>query len=190
MCGFISWIEHDGRLYYLTREQLDSEKGKELAEYCGSPKDLVGHGAIRKYYGFSAGFNRECINFSTPDNFPTEIVSALKKGLFYGMGTPTAILTPEASKQYLKTTKPAWEEYEEIEQKIAWEEYWKIIHSEKKKCYEGKCQTLGDHKRIAALAWEKYKEMQHPAWEKYKEIDQKSFWNLFKDPNNRIECWR
>ena len=36
MCHFISWIDLDGQLYYLTSKELRSKRGKELKEYLDS----------------------------------------------------------------------------------------------------------------------------------------------------------
>jgi len=211
MCEFISWIEHNGKLYYLTKKQLDSKKGKQLAEYCGRTEDLVGHGAIREYYGFSGGLDRECTDFSIPDNFPDEIVSALKRGLFCGMGIPLEILTLEAQKEYLKIEQSAYKEYQRIKQSAyeeyskieqsAYEEYSKIEQSAYEKYSKIKQSAYKEYQRIIQSAYEEYSKIKQSAYEEYSKIIhsteeeylrivQSAFWKLFKDPNNRRECWK
>ena len=125
MCEFISWVEHDGKNWFLTKNEINSDKGVELLEYCGCREDLVGHGAIRHYYNFSGGFDKELTDFSDPSRFPDEIVQALKDGLFEGVGMPMGILTPKARAKYDKIRQPAQTEYDKIEQP-AWAEYDKI----------------------------------------------------------------
>jgi len=192
MCGFISWIEHDGKNWYLTNKELNSDKGKELLEYCGRAEDLVGHGAIRQYYDFDGGFDKGCTDFTDPSMLPTEIVKALKDGLFEGIGLPWGILTSEARAEYDKGTQQAQAEYDKIEQpahveyeKIrqqAWAEYIKITQPT-----QAESERYG---KIRLPAWAEYVKIQQPAWDKCEKITQPAFWNLFKEPNNRIEAWR
>ncbi|MFA5154757.1 MAG: hypothetical protein WC554_19585, partial [Clostridia bacterium] len=75
MCQFVSWIELDRRVYFLSDKQLATTRGKALKKWTECDDDLKGHGAIRHYYHInnSNGIDRECSDFSTPDNFPPEI---------------------------------------------------------------------------------------------------------------------
>jgi hypothetical protein len=91
MCEFISWKEiktpTGTEILFLTRDDIfNTSRGAELRQHT-TPEDFVGHGAIAFYYQIAAnkGINRECTDFSTPDNFPPEIVAAIKAGKMLGM---------------------------------------------------------------------------------------------------------
>jgi len=162
MSKFLSWIEHKGKLYYLTKAILNSRKGKILREYCGWDDDLTGHGAIRWYYNLKAwaGINKECTDFSSPRNFPREIAEAIKRGLFEGMGIPLQILTPKALAEYEKAIQSPWVEYENARQSARNKKHWeceKIIRS---------------------------------ALNKFGKINQSTFWSLVKNPENRVDVWK
>ena len=176
MCKFVSWIEkkelvHGRRkIYFLTSEQIfNTDKGKQLQEWCHSVDDLVGHGAIRHFYGLESdeGENKECVDFSTPDNFPTAIVKAIKDGEWRVESTPIKLLTAPAWKQYKDITAPALKQYEDI-QAPAWKQY----------------------EDIQAPAWKQYKDIQATAWKQYKDIQAPAFWDLFAIKENRTEAWR
>jgi len=127
MCEFVSWIEKDNKNYYLTKNQLKTDKGKNLIKYCDG-QDIQGHGAIRRYFWGNeqakGGVDKECSNFSTPLNFPKEIVKDLLNGNFNHklFDLPLDILNNKARKEYLKIKQSEWKEYLKIKQ-LAWEEY-------------------------------------------------------------------
>ena len=83
----------------------------------------MGHGAIDFYFEIDPkkGINRECTDFSTPDNFPSEIATAIKTGKFRGLGICLAILSQHALVEYEKIKQPALAEYEEIQQLAFWD---------------------------------------------------------------------
>src|SRR4030042_1945451 len=94
MCQFVSWVEKRGKVCFLTGEQLfGTELGQELLPKI-SRDDYCGHGTIRAYYGIDAGdgVNRECTDFSSPDNFPIIIAMAIKAGKMRGLGFPKGLL--------------------------------------------------------------------------------------------------
>src|SRR4030042_5084025 len=129
MCEFLSWVElPNGKLRYLTAKNLATKKGRELREYVGNSEDLTGHGAIRKYWGLDnyiihhVGKNHECADFSTPDNFPSELAEAIKSGEFRGLGLPLRMLVQEAQEEYDRVYQPARKEYIRVYQE-AKEEY-------------------------------------------------------------------
>ena len=69
MCDFVSWIEKDQTIVFLTGEDVfKTKKGKELQKHTCS-EDWIGHGAIRWYYEFEGGRERECTDFSKPENY-------------------------------------------------------------------------------------------------------------------------
>jgi hypothetical protein len=91
MCDFISWKEiktQEGtEILFLTHDDIfNTSRGLELRNTT-TADDLLGHGAIAFYYGIDAnkGKNKECTDFSTPNNFPPEICAALKSGKMWGM---------------------------------------------------------------------------------------------------------
>ena len=133
MCEFSSWKkmpktwnpEVTRRIFYLTKPDLDSKRGRELKKFLGPQydNDKVGHGAIDWFYQLGGvGINKECTNFNDPNEFPPEIVADIKAGNFYGMGLPTEILTPDARAQYEAVEKPARAQFEAVE-KSAWAQY-------------------------------------------------------------------
>jgi len=131
MCEFVSWIEKDGKLYYLKAKQVfETTRGKQLQKWCGNSDDYVGHGAIRYYYGFSesVGNDHEGTDFSSPDNFPAEIVKAIKAGEFRGLAVAEKLLSQPALAEYEKVRQSAWAEYKKIRQS-AWAEYEKVRQS-------------------------------------------------------------
>ena len=163
MCEFISWIEYETQILFLTDADLNTKKGKELTNYLGDKflEDIKGHGAIRFYYeiGDKRGHNKECTDFSSPDNFPSIIQAAIKKGKFSKIGKPVDI------KQLL--TSPALAEYNKIKD-TAWAEYHKI---------EGP-------------AWAEYNKIEDTALAEYHKIEGPAFWKVARVRINRVECWQ
>ena len=66
------------------------------------------------------GVHKECTDFSSPANFPDEIVKAIKSGAFKGMGLCPEILNQSASAEYEKINESASAEYEKINQSAFW----------------------------------------------------------------------
>ena len=167
MCEFVSWVEKGKKVYFLTTPLIESEKGSVLLKNCR--EDIAGHGAIRLFYGLEQdeGTNKECVDFSSPANFPAAIVEAIKSGEMRGLGTPEGLLTPKAWAQYLVVKQTAWAQYEAVEQ-TAWAQYLVV--------------------KPPALA--QYKAVERTAWAQYKAVEQTAFWDLFADPQNRAEVWK
>ena len=186
MCEFISWIEKDDEVLFLTgNEVFNTKRGRELQNHCKSKDDLTGHGAIRWYFGtddkpISGGKERECTNFSTPDNFPKQIVRAIKKGQMWGFddATPQELLTNTAWAEYEKITNPARAEYEKI-MNTAWVEYEKITNT-----------AWAEYEKIKNTARAEYEKIKNTAWAEYEKIENTAFWNIFADVNNRNPKWR
>ena len=168
MCEFISWIGLEGEVYFLTDSDLNTKEGRKLLtkEY---HDDIPGHGAIRHYYPElkGRGVNKECVDFSTPNNFPNEIVKAILEGRFRGFGIARQILTPSAWKEYNKIEQPALKEYEKIEQPT-WEEY----------------------RKIEQPALKVYKKIRQSAWKEYEKTTRNKFWDLVKIKRNRTSKWK
>ena len=98
MCEFISWKEvktaEGTEIFFLTYDDIyNTKRGKELRDYTKNDGDLIGHGAIDYFYDLKGrGANKECTDFSTPKNFPDQIVEAIKRGKFYLLGAPVGLL--------------------------------------------------------------------------------------------------
>ena len=129
MCDFVSFIVMpDGEIRFLTADMIfKTRRGKELQKYDPNRENWVGHGAIMFYFDMQKrqGIQRECTDFSTPDNFPKEIVTAIKAGKMRGLGCPIGLLSKPALAEYQKIEQPALAEYQKIEQP-ALAEYKKI----------------------------------------------------------------
>ena len=169
MCHFISWIDLEGQLYYLTSKELRSKRGRELKEYLGSAyaEDVVGHGAIDWYFDLKGrGVHKECMVFSSPANFPDEIVKAIKSGAFKGMGVCPEILNLSALAEQEKVKQPALAEYKKIEQ-----------------------SAKAEYKKIEQSAWAECEKISQPAWADYQKIEQSAFWRLAIDAKNRSAAW-
>ena len=172
MCEFLSWIElPNGELKYISDFELGTRDGIKLKKFLGErySNEIVGHGAIKTYFGLKHGVGKdcECIDFSTPDNFPDEIVQKIKAGKFSQLGINRQLLSHSAKEEYLKVVDPAWKEYRKVVNS-AWEE----------------------HKKAEGLAWKEYNKVKVPAWKKYKKAERLAFWKLFVNPKNRSKKWR
>ena len=49
MCNLASWVEADGKIYLLTDNEVFSSQGRKALAGC-QDNDILGHGAIRKYW--------------------------------------------------------------------------------------------------------------------------------------------
>jgi hypothetical protein len=80
VCDFISWIDVDGKLLYLTDADVKSSHGRHALEDV-QDNDVLGHGAIRAYYSMSQyqGVNHERRDFWA-DDLPDEIKKVVKSG--------------------------------------------------------------------------------------------------------------
>ena len=129
MCEFVSWIEAkkngDTHYFFMTDRELRSKRGGKLIG-AGNASDICGHGFLREYFELGKrGKDWECTDFSMPDNFPADIVAAIKNMEMTTFGIGLGLLTPSALAEYKKIKQSAWEEYKKIQQS-AWEEYEKI----------------------------------------------------------------
>ena len=122
MSNFISWIEYKDEILYMTDRDLETSRGKKLLRDIGF-EDIAGHGAIRSFFNIpdGKGTDKESTDFSTPDNFPQDIVRDVKKGLFTRCGAALQILTPPALAGYKEIEQPAWAKYKEIKHSAFWE---------------------------------------------------------------------
>jgi len=179
MCQFISWKEYKGKSYFLTDTDLNTKEGRELLkpEY---KTDIKGHGAIEHYYPElkGKGYDKECTDFSTPANFPKEIVKAIKEGRFVNFGVCEQILNEKGKAEYLKTKKPAWAEYLKIEQP-AYAKYEKIKQS-----------AWAEYLNIEQLVYTKYLKIQQPAYDEYLKTIHTEFWKIARQKKYRSKAWK
>jgi len=116
MCHFVSWVEYQGENYYIDNDCLETKEGRELVEYCEASADLMGHGAIRKYFGLQIkGIDKEITDFTSIKYIPKEIVDKIKRGKFSSIYQELSILTPKALEKYGEVEAPALEKYLEVE---------------------------------------------------------------------------
>ena len=179
MCEFISWKSYEGKNYYLTNEDLETKAGKELLkpEFVA---DICGHGAIEHYYPElkGKGSNEECSDFSSPNNFPKEIVKALKQGKLTKIGIVLDILNDAGRQEYEKIEQSALAEYKKIQQP-AYAEYEKIQQS-----------AWAEYEKIQQPAWAEYKKIEQPALAEYEKIKQPGFWKIAKQKKYRKNKWK
>jgi hypothetical protein len=122
MCEFISWKEvktkEGTEILFLTSNDIyNTKRGKELQKHTTSD-DFIGHGAIDFYFeiGAGKGIEKECTDFSSPDNFPKVISDAIKAGNFRGLETPYQLLTQPALAKYEAIEKDALAKYQATQQ--------------------------------------------------------------------------
>jgi len=214
MCEFISWVEHNGKTYFLIYHQIhETKRGQECREYSGSSDDFLGHGFIRLFYNLpeTGDGNRECTDFSNPDRFPAAIVDALKAGEFAGLATPRGLLSDTAFAQFEKVRQAAWAEYRKVEQD-AFAQYEKVTQDARTQYVRVKQAARAEYRKVeqpALIQYEKVKQAAFAQFEKveqaartqyvkvtqdaraeYRKVEQDAFWTLFADISNRVPAWR
>ncbi|MFH1209483.1 MAG: hypothetical protein V1663_01715, partial [archaeon] len=109
MCNLISWIEVNNTIMFLTDDIV--KKGlNEFKKYNNSwITDIKGHGAIRWFYNndFKGGISKECEDFTSPSNFPKEIVEAIKDCKFKLIGFNIDLLNDKAKKEHKEVSQQA-----------------------------------------------------------------------------------
>lgn len=214
MCDFISWIERaDGTILFLTDADVwESKRGAELRAYCGASRDYVGHGAIERFCEMErgkSGTHRKCADFSSPANFPPEIVAALKAGRLARLGRPVEILRAGARAEYTKVRDTAEAKYrEELAAACAehdkacaaaWAERDKVCDAADAQYREvldaeeynkvldaagAKCMQLRD------AAGAKFAGAHNAAWEKCNEAQGAAYRDLVRVAANRVRAWK
>ena len=194
MCEFLSWVEKRSMAYFLTGEQLFSEKGQVWVEEHGiSPDDYCGHGTIRKWYMIDSGdgVDKECTDFSSPDNFPPAIVRALKDGKFKGFLFLPELLRKRLSDDYWAKRKPLDDDYWAKRKPLddGYEAKLKLLCDG----YEAKLKPLDDdYGAKRKLLYDGYEAKKKPLNDGYeakrKPLDD-DYWALFAIPENRSKAW-
>ena len=205
MCEFISAIKKQvkgkDKYYFLTAKDLATPNGEILRKKYAGTDNVWGHTAIREFYGLreGEGWEWEETDFSTPTNFPPEIVEAIKAGAFRGMGYPTELLTAAAQKAYNEaraTAQKAYYEARATAEKAYYEArataekaYNEAIAPANKAYYEARATAEKAYNEAIATAEKAYDEARATALKAYYEA-RNYLWVLFADPENRAEAWR
>jgi len=171
MSRFISWIEVGaGNIKFLTgRDIFESDRG-QLLQARTAARHLVGHGSIRFYYRLrnDYGTNRECTDFSSPDNFPPDIVDAIRAGAFRGLGTPRGLLS-----------QSAWEIYHEVEV------------SSLADYMQAERILLAEYRQLERpVSAVEHQETQAAEWKEHQTVTKSFFWDLFAILENRADAWK
>ncbi len=181
MCQFVSWVERRGKVYFLTGNQLfHTQKGKELLATI-SHNNLCGHGTIRAYYGIDAGdgVDKECNNFSSPDNFPTIITEAVKSGRMRGIGFNSRLLSEPARVECNKACNAAGDEYNRT-----WDAAWAMCEK------VGRETNKVEHAKVWDAALAGYERVCNAIEAEYAKVCNTIFWDRFAIPENRAGAWR
>jgi hypothetical protein len=136
MCEFVSCVKKKGakgiKYLFLTDSLLKTPKGKAtLKKY----KDYIcGHGAVRFYFGLGEGVERfegadvEYTDFSTPANFPAEIVKAIKDcNMIQIGGLPDCVFTEEGLAKVEANVERAKANVEWVKAYAEWEKAYASI---------------------------------------------------------------
>ncbi len=117
MCEFLSAVrttDKNGKdkYYFLTYNLIHNTPRGELLQAKYGGDDLFGHSAIREYFELDdKGENWEQTDFSTPKNFPSVIVKAIKCGEFRGFLLPRGLLSQPLDDDYNAKRKPLNDDY-------------------------------------------------------------------------------
>jgi antitoxin component YwqK of YwqJK toxin-antitoxin module len=104
MCEFVSWIEKDGKVLYLTDADVYSSFGRDQLQGVRD-NDVLGHGAIRQYFDIVGGQQHERTIFWGRD-VPKEIRDAIKRGAMTRMLRESMRIDEIAN--VVTTKPPAW----------------------------------------------------------------------------------
>jgi hypothetical protein len=169
MCEYISWIPKKKGNYFLTYHQVfETEKGQQLRDKLKG--DWYGHSGIKFYYDLvdtdeSSYLQKECTDFSTPDNFPADIVMAIKAGEMGGyLKDNLFVLLSEDGIGAYSLECPS---YADLNKAYA---DWKKADADRNKADADWNKAYADWNKADALG--------------------KIFWKVFSNPLNRIEVWR
>ena len=201
MCEFISWKEYNGKIWFLT-DKVVKPRLAEFKKYNpGWRDDLSGHGAIEWFFNLPSQCeaNKECTDFSSPKNFPPEIVEAIKAGALSTIGYGVHILTEPARAEYEKIRGLALAEYEKIERQAlveyekirgqAWAEYEKIRGQAWVEYEKIERQALAEYEKIRGPALVEYEKIRGQAWVEHEKIRGQSFWEIARVVQNRTRAW-
>lgn len=192
MCKAISWIEKNGEILFLDDDDILSKRGKKLIDYNGNI-DIQGHGAVRWFWDVKEGVNKECSDFSNPDNFPEKIVNKIIAGKM-------TLICNDYHALRLMLTNTSWAQYKE-DVKTARAQHDEAVNTSLAQYDEVVKTAWAQYDEAVKTSWIKYDEAEKtalaqyckavkPSNAKYNEVAKTAFWNLFSEPKNRNKKWR
>jgi hypothetical protein len=205
MCEFISWKEYQGQVLFLTND-LISEKLEDYKKFnTGWREDLVGHGAIEWFLllEHGCGRNQECTNFSSPSNFPREIVDAIKAGKMTFGPFPDGLLCAPLYADYKAKRDALYADYKA--KRDALDADYKAKCAPLDADYKAKRDALdADYNAKRDALYADYNAKRAPLYADYnakcapldadykakRDALDKEQWALFADPNNRADAWK
>ena len=192
MCEFVSWVEHEDKLYYLTANLLNTKEGRDLKKFLGTAYavDIKGHGAIEHYFGIK-GKHCECTDFSSPNNFPAEIVNAMKSGAFRGIGIPdeSQVLTKKAYADYESKRYSIYADYESKRDSL-YADYDSKRDSLYADYLSKRYSIYADYESKRAPLYADYQSKRAPLYADYESKRADLFWDIFMDKKNRVKAWK
>ena len=192
MCDFVSWIEKDKKVYFLTHDLVyNTKKGRKLREWSGSSDDYCGHGAIRFYFGMEQdeGRDKEYTDFKMPDRFPDVIVNAIKNEEMRGLGQSSDLLTAKARAEYAKVCDQAMAEYDKVCDQARAE--CAKVYNQARAEYNKVCdQARAEYDKVYNPARAEYNKVCDQARAEYDKVRDNAFWDLFSVQGNRRPAWR
>ncbi len=175
MCEFISWIEIDDKVLFLDDARMKEKERKMEVKY-PDKSEWQGHGAIRWYYGIADnnGVKKECINFSSPANFPPVIAEAIKNNqMTYGYANYRQLLNKRGQKK-LETNADWRKAYADREKADAYREKTYADHQKAwaawKKAYADHQKAYADREKANAV-YEKAYAVCEKVWAAWKKAD-------------------
>jgi hypothetical protein len=176
MCHFVSWIEKDGKIYFLQNSDLATKIGKKVRDELQKDgsywADICGHESLNRILHVRCKDpkrHQEIENLENPKNLPKEIVKAIKSGAMTRIGIPCDpedLLSKKVARRFRRI-------------------------SEKKERYLSEVLNLIDECNNAM-------EIRIPVYDLRRQIEQKTqgevteaFWILFlSSKNNRADAWK
>ena len=191
MYSNLSWKEVNGKLYYITYKDLQTERGKDLLVQLRSKlrtfetdnELYFGDDAIDWYHMLDdSGMYRWSSDFSRPSNFPQEVVEGIKCGEFKLVTLCPEILNIEARINYSKELSKLYAECKSITNtaEIRYEYYTDSLSKE----------PLEIYRRLDKAAYDEFCKIRMEAERKLAAQEQDLFWSTATNPDNRKDIWK
>lgn len=104
MCHFPSWVIDKDRVYFMTRDIVESPEFNaaiEAGRY--QMQDIAGHGIIYSWFNLSSGVDYEQENLLTTKGLPKALVEAIIAGEMNGVGYSLDLLNDAGKLEFLKS---------------------------------------------------------------------------------------